>query len=622
MLRLSVGAVRDRWQLFAGAVVAVALGVGLVQSGLQMLAATGRPALPAGLSAYERAQIREGYVGAGTLLGMSVMLAVFLTVFIVSTTFGFTVVQRRRELGLLRLVGAQRGYLCLMLVCEAALLGLLGSAIGVPVGLLATWGQSALMIRLGMLPEWFAAPWSQGALWSAVIVGVGTALTGVLAAAWRASRVNALEALTESRSSQRVMTGWRWFWGLSAAAATVAMVITAQAARDLVAGLLIGLMVLVSGSVALSQLSPIVVPWAGRLPAAVLRGHLIADLARAGVLHAVRRSAATAAPLIVLVGLVVGLWGTFGSQAKAVGVEQQRLITADLVVDRAVPAGPGIAVVSRQTAVPVVVSRGKNTVYSEAVGIDPVAYQQTHALRPRKGSLDKLSGQTIAIGPGMAAEGFKLGSTLTVAMGKKKVAVKVVAIMPETLDVSENFFLPLSLLPAGGRTETLVKVAPGIDPKTVAAGLPGSIQTVGEWAKARGDAQQRNNTGLFAALMGLAGIFTAVAVVNAVVMSTADRRREFALARMAGLTRRQVIAVALTESVTVVLTGVLLGAVVAAAALAGIAAGPYGLAAVAMPWRLLGLILGAALLVVGAAAAGTAHQATKQRPIALLAARE
>ena len=142
MLRLSVGAVRTRWQLFAGAVVAVALGVGLVQSGLQMLAATDRPVLPAGLSAYDRARVREGYVGAATLLGMSVMLAVFLTVFIVSTTFGFTVAQRRRELGLLRLVGAQRGYLCLMLLTEAGLLGLIGSAVGVPLGLLGTWAQS------------------------------------------------------------------------------------------------------------------------------------------------------------------------------------------------------------------------------------------------------------------------------------------------------------------------------------------------------------------------------------------------------------------------------------------------------------------------------------------------
>ncbi|MEU4606535.1 ABC transporter permease [Kribbella sp. NPDC023972] len=613
MIRLSLGAVRDRWQLFAGAVVAVALGVGLVQSGLQVLAATDRPALPAGLSGYERAQVREGYVGAATLVGMSVMLAVFLTVFIVSTTFGFTVVQRRRELGLLRLVGAQRAYVCWMLVCEAGLLGLLGTAIGVPVGLLGTWAQSALLIKLGMLPEWFDAPWDHGAMWTAMIVGVSTALAGVLAAAWRASRVRALEALTESPKAMRVMTAWRWFWGLSAASCTVVLVIAAQAARDLVAGLMIGLVVMISGSIALSQLSPIVVPLAGRLPAAVLRGNLIADLARSGVLHAVRRSAATAAPLIVLVGLVVGLWGTFGSLAKAVGVEQERLITADRVVDHLVTAGPGITVASPQTAVPVAVTRGKRTVYSEAIGIDPVAYQQTHRLRPRKGSLDRLSGRTIAVGPGMAAEGYKLGSTLTIALGNRKIPVRVVAIMPETLDVSENFFIPRTLLPAGGRTETLIKVAPG----NKMAGT-----TVPEWAEARGEAQQRSNSGLFAALMGLAGIYAAVAVVNAVVMSTADRRREFALARMAGLTRGQVVAVALIESATVVSVGVLLGSLVAGAALAGIAAGPYGLAALAIPWRLLGLIFGAALIVVCSAAGLSAHRATRQRPISLLAARE
>jgi putative ABC transport system permease protein len=331
---------------------------------------------------------------------------------------------------------------------------------------------------------------------------------------------------------------------------------------------------------------------------------LIADLARAGVLHAVRRSAATAAPLIVLVGLVIGLWGTFGSLAKAVGVEQERLITADVVVDHVVAPGPEIVVASAQTAVPIAITRGRKTVYSEAIGIDPVAYQQTHKLRPRKGSLDRLTGRTIAIGPGMAVEGYKLGSTLTVALGNRKIAVRVVAIMPETLDVSENFFIPRSLLPAGGRTETLVKLAPG-------ATMDG--QSVEEWAAARGEVQQRSNSGLFAALMGLAGIFTAVAVVNAVVMSTADRRREFTLARMAGLTRGQVVTVALVESGTVVVVGVLLGAVVAGAALAGIAAGPYGLAALAIPWQLLGLIFCSALVVVGSAAALTAYRATSRR---------
>ncbi|TCC41090.1 ABC transporter permease [Kribbella speibonae] len=604
MLRLSVGALRTRWQLFAGAVVAVALGVGLVQSGLQMLAATDRPVLPQALSAYERAKVREGYVGAATLLGMSVMLAVFLSVFIVSTTFGFMTVQRRREFGLLRLVGAQRGYLCLMVVTEAGLLGIVGSVVGLPLGVLATWAQSWLLVRLGMLPEWFDAPWDQGAVWAAMIVGVSTALAGVLAAAWRASRISALEAIVEGQAARRVMTGWRWFWGLSAAFGTVLLVIVAQAARDLVAGLMIGLVVMISGSVALSQLSPVVVPLVGRLPAIVVRGNLIADLARAGVLHAVRRSAATAAPLIVLVGLVIGLWGTFGSLAKAVGVEQKQLITADVVVDRAVGPGPGIVAASAQTAVPIAVTRGRKTLYSEAIGIDPAAYQQTHKLRPRKGSLDRLTGRTIAIGPGMAAEGYKLGSTLKIALGNRSIAVKVVAIMPETLDVSENIFVPRSLLPAGGRTETLVKLAPG-------ATLDG--QTVEQWAEARGEAQQRSNSGLFAALLGLAGIFTAVAVVNAVVMSTADRRQEFTLSRLAGLTRAQVVTVALVESVTVVVVGVLLGSLVAAAALAGIAAGPYGLAALAIPWRLLGLISVSALVVVGVAATLTAARATSRR---------
>lgn len=245
MLRLSVATLRDRWQLFTGAVVAVALGVGLVQSALQVLAATDRPDLPPGLPAAERARIREGYVGAATLLGMSVVLAVFLTVFVVSTTFGFVVVQRRRELALLRLVGAGRGQLRWMLLAEGTLLGLVGTAAGLPLGVLGTWAQSELLIKLGMLPGWFVAPWNQGAVWAAGTVGLSTAVVGVLAAAWRASRVEPLQALVDLSPAVRVMTGWRWFWGLSALAGTVLLVLVGQGSADLVGGLVIALVVMV-----------------------------------------------------------------------------------------------------------------------------------------------------------------------------------------------------------------------------------------------------------------------------------------------------------------------------------------------------------------------------------------
>ncbi|GAB3817052.1 hypothetical protein GCM10028799_20730 [Kribbella italica] len=627
---MSLGALRDRWHLFAGAVVAVAFGVGLIQSALQVMAATDAPSLPPGLTGLERSKIRDGYAGAATLLGMSVMLAVFLTVFVVSTTFGFAVVQRRRELGLLRLVGAQRGSLRLMLLLEATVLGLAGTVLGVPLGLLGTWAQSALLIELSMLPSWFDAPWIWGTLWVAAFVGVGTAVVGAFAAAWRASRVSALEAIGDLPRTMPVMTGWRWFWGVSSAGFTVLMVIAAQAAGDFVAGLLIALVVMISGSVALSQLSPIVVPIAGRLPAVVLRGSVVTDLAKAGVLHAVRRSAATAAPLIVLVGLLAGLWGVFGSLAKAVGEEQRQLISADLVVEGSVKPGEGIAAVSEQTTVPVTIVGKKQTRYSEAVGIDPAGYQRTHELRPRRGSLDKLSGATIAIGPGMAAEGYKLGQVLTATIGGKRLQVKVVALMPETLDVTENFFVPKELTEGlGGSTETLVKVDPGADLKTVGRAVSaaggGAVRTVEEWAEDKAAVEQRDDTGIFVVLMGLAGVYAAVAVVNAVVMAAAERRREFALARMAGLTRRQVVGIATVESLTVVVVGVLLGAVVAGAAMAGIAAGTaqmFGVVVVAVPWRLLGLLLAGSLAVVGGTAAITAWTTTRFSPVVVLGGRE
>ncbi|MEV6285222.1 ABC transporter permease [Kribbella sp. NPDC051770] len=628
MLRMSLGALRDRWHLFAGAVVAVAFGVGLIQSALQVLAATDGPVLPPGLSGQERAKIREGYAGAGTLLGMSVMLAVFLTVFVVSTTFGFAVVQRRRELGLLRLVGAQRGSLRLMLLLEATLTGLAGTVLGVLLGLVGTWAQSALLIKVGILPPWFEAPWLWGPVWVAALVGVGTAVVGAFAAAWRASRVQPLEAIGDLPRTMPVMTGWRWFWGLSSAAATLLMVVAAQASRDFVAGLVIALGVMISGSVALSQLSPVVVPVAGRLPAMLLRGHVVTDLARAGVLHAVRRSAATAAPLIVLVGLLAGLWGVFGSQAKAVGEEQRQLISADLVVEGSVQPGPGIAAVSEQTTVPVAITGRKRTTYSEAIGIDPAGYQRTHDLRPRRGSLDKLSGATIAIGPGMAAEGYKLGQSVSATIGGERRVLKVVAIMPETLDVTENFFVPKALtVGLGGSTETLVRVNPGADLKALTGELSaaGEVRTVREWAEDKAAVELRDDTGIFAVLMGLAGVYAAVAVVNAVVMAAAERRREFALARMAGLTRRQVVGVATVESITVVVVGVLLGGLVAGAALAGVGAGTaqlFGVVVVAVPWTLLGIILAGALAVVGGTAALTAWTTTRFSPVVVLGGRE
>jgi putative ABC transport system permease protein len=73
-------------------------------------------------------------------------------------------------------------------------------------------------------------------------------------------------------------------------------------------------------------------------------------------------------------------------------------------------------------------------------------------------------------------------------------------------------------------------------------------------------------------------------------------------------------------AVTVI--GLLLGSLVAAAALAGFYLELAGVRILAVPWTLLGLLAGASLAVTTAAAALTATAATRPAPTSLLAARE
>src|SRR5262245_39336769 len=126
---------RDRWQVFLGAIVTVCLGVALVQSSLLTLISAATADVPPGLPAAQARAISDGYVAAVSLLGIGLGLSTFVAVFIVSSTFAFTVAQRRRDLALLRLTGASRGQVRRLLLGEALLLGTVGSALGIVAGL-------------------------------------------------------------------------------------------------------------------------------------------------------------------------------------------------------------------------------------------------------------------------------------------------------------------------------------------------------------------------------------------------------------------------------------------------------------------------------------------------------
>jgi putative ABC transport system permease protein len=626
MLRLSWSTFRERWPLFAGAIITVCLGVALIQSSLLTLISAAVPAIPPGLSPAEETALRDGYVAAISLLGMILGLASFVAIFIVASTFAFTVAQRRRDLALFRLTGASRRQVRTLLTGEALLLGAVGTGLGIAIGVPVMRFEAWLLVRLDFVPAGFHAEWRSWIIAVSAGSGIGVAVLGVLGASRRASRVRPLEALREVGAAARIMTWPRWLTGSVFLAGSVAMLSLAPQ-MDAEAAIPLSLNVCMFLVVAFSALSPLVVPLVGGLLGGPMRafGGQVAQLAHANLRDGVRRSAATAAPIMVLVGLVLGIGGTLDIITVGSRAEMTRSVAGDLVVTSApstasLAAIDGVRTVSEQVPVTVKVLADDETEAVDGTAVDPAAYAETHRLGAVAGDLRQLHGRTVAVYNSSTMD-RKVGSTVHVRVAGQKMDLRVVAVLPSTLSSSE-FLLPLGLAPAAGPAQYVVRVDSGADTGTVASRIRaahlGDVSTVAEWIRGQVDEQQRTSLNVMVALLGMAMIYTVIAMINAVVISAADRGGEFAAARLTGLSRGQVVRAALWESQAVVVVGVLLGGLAASGTLVGLGwavSNMIGQSVVTVPWRLFGALAVGAAAVVGATSLVTTLSATRRPAI-------
>jgi putative ABC transport system permease protein len=125
------------------------------------------------------------------LLYVLLALAIVIAVLGIVNTLALSVVERTREIGLLRAVGLQRGQLARMITIEAVATAVFGAVLGTALGLgLGTAMQHGLRTE-GL--DRLAIPWS-----TIVTVLVASAVVGVFAAvlpAIRAVRLNVLQAI-------------------------------------------------------------------------------------------------------------------------------------------------------------------------------------------------------------------------------------------------------------------------------------------------------------------------------------------------------------------------------------------------------------------------------------------
>lgn len=171
----------------------------------------------------------------------------------------------------------------------------------------------------------------------------------------------------------------------------------------------------------------------------------------------------------------------------------------------------------------------------------------------------------------------------------------------------------------------------GADRQAVERGLRAAGRATGtevltreQWAATLAPGGGSTRTGLLM-ILAIALVYTGIALAGTQVMATADRVRDFAVLRLAGATKAQVLRLAGAEALAVVAVGAGLGGAVAALNLLGVRAALGRLdvpAAVVVPWEAVGLVVAVSAALAVVFAVLPARLALRTRPVELAGARE
>ena len=147
-------------------------------------------------------------------IGLNFMsgVALFVGAFLIYNAFAMTVVERTREFGMLRTIGMTRRQVISQVLVEAGFLGILGSALGVGLGILLARGLTSLMETLMNQELGVVQVGTSDSLFS-MSIGVGVTFLAALIPALQAGRISPIEALRVRGKSQE---GWliRFGWTL------------------------------------------------------------------------------------------------------------------------------------------------------------------------------------------------------------------------------------------------------------------------------------------------------------------------------------------------------------------------------------------------------------------------
>ncbi|WP_347563598.1 FtsX-like permease family protein [Rhodococcus sp. ABRD24] len=602
MLRFAAANIRHHRGLFLGAFTTLLIGAAMIGVCAQLLATAvmapdeGFEVQVSGSGVLDNdgapTVATEFYtpLGSGAEDLMSVagtvgIIACFLTGITLATTVGYVIAARRRELGILRLLGTTAPILRRLLIWEivtlATVAGIAGVVLSIPIAPLVL----GLLIDTGFVSEKFDVTGQALSLAATVVATIGVAIVGARIGSKRVLGVSPLAATRSITVTHRIPARR---WALSGAALALVLVIGALGAGapgDGAVGLGLLLPMILCG--ALAAVAPVAIPAIVGLLARsldLIRGR------RDGTVHLATRTARSAraattvlaVPALLFVGIAGSVLVTIGADNTAVDLATREEVRADFVVTNPPAdinwASVPDAVVDASLSTELVTTDRDTAIGLDAAGIEPVPFSSTRSVRVLDGRLEDMTGGPV---PGVALsaqaasdDDYAVGQELRFATGDGVLHnLPIVAIVQGSPTLVPSILVPREWLAANAPDAVagpaFVAAAEGVDAdeilSSVRAAVPGEqVLGVAEWLSTSSSEYASGDLAGVIVVLLPAGLFCFLATVNATLMwSTTRSGTRRGLTRL-GVSARAGLRIELLSAVLLMSGGLVTGLAVTA----------------------------------------------------------
>ncbi|WP_336081301.1 FtsX-like permease family protein [Nocardia sp. SSK8] len=520
---------------------------------------------------------------------MSSAAALIVSAFLIYNAMSMAVAQRRPTLSLLRAIGGKRAPMVRDLLVEAAVLGLIGGAIGSAIGVfmgrmsidrLPAAIVQSVESRTDFLVPSYAIPMAIVACVLATVLAAGLAARQVY-------KVAPVEALAPVEATDAAAGGRVLRWAALVGALGLGAGAIALAFLDL------GRVSLASISTAFT--ATVLLCFAATKPIVRAAGSIARWFGAPGALGATtlerapRRVWATAMTVMIGVAAVVALGGASSNMVDSATDSFESLGDADLYVSPSpieqFPTGPVLPadLAAEVAAVPGVERVQPGQMAFATIGGARVllqGYQARHD-ESRLGAVDPAVIDRMSRGEGVVVTRdvarsmhLSVGDEITMPTPSGERTVPVLQVIPYFTAVSGVMMMSLDQMrewyQRPGETILSVQYAPGADPEAVQAAVRSVVPEAinvdrGTDMVAAISSSVEQGSSMSTMILWIVVLVATIALLNTLMLSVLERRRELGVLRAMGTNRKFLLRSVLAEAAGIGIVGAAIGLVVGAA---------------------------------------------------------